>query len=233
MPKPALRRDEVRDVDRRAVEDYGLPGIVLMENAGRGAAELLIRLGIAGPVLICAGKGNNGGDGFVIARHLDLAGYEPRVLLFCDPAGLTGDAAINYRVLKSAGMAGSVMGENPDDAAVRQDLATADWIVDALLGTGARGTLREPYLSTIAAINRSGKKVLAVDLPSGMDCDTGLGLDDGAGGRRCVQATHTATFVAAKWGFLQPGAERLTGAVHVIGIGAPRRLVEDVLREGG
>jgi NAD(P)H-hydrate epimerase len=217
-----LSRAEVRDVDRRAIEEYGLPGIVLMENAGRGTAELLIALGISGPVVICAGKGNNGGDGFVIARHLELRGCAARVLLFCDPAGLTGDAATNYRVLQAAGQAGLVLAGAPDPARIRAELAAADWIVDALLGTGTQGELREPFRTAIAAINASGKRVLAVDLPSGMDCDTGEPLGT------CVRADHTATFVAPKPGFGTAAAARWTGQVHVIGIGAPRRLLEDV-----
>src|SRR5215475_11208935 len=97
-PPRALTRDQVRNVDRRAIADYGLPGVVLMENAGRGTAELLVQLGIAGRVVICAGKGNNGGDGFVIARHLELRSCTATVLLFCEPTDLTGDAAIYYRV---------------------------------------------------------------------------------------------------------------------------------------
>lgn len=225
VAKPALTRDEVRDIDRRAIEEYGLPGIVLMENAGRGAAELLMNLGIAGPVVICAGKGNNGGDGFVIARHLDLHGYDTRLLLFCDPAELRGDAAINYGVLQAAELAGRVLGISPDAASLAAELAGADWIVDALLGTGTRGTIREPYLTAIAEINRANRKVLAVDLPSGMDCDTGQPL--GA----CVRATHTATFVARKTGFDAAGAGQLTGVVHVIDIGIPRRLRDEVMHE--
>src|SRR5277367_904851 len=92
----SLTRDEVRDVDRRAIEELGLPGIVLMENAGRGAADLLIELGIDGPVIVVAGKGNNGGDAFVIARHLEIHGFDARVLLFADPRELAGDALTNY-----------------------------------------------------------------------------------------------------------------------------------------
>lgn len=219
-----LTRDQVRSLDARAVSEYGLAGVVLMENAGRGAAELLVELGIAGPVVICAGKGNNGGDGFVIARHLELRGVATTVLLFCEPAALSADSATNYRVLTAARQALAVMGESPAAAELDRRLASADWIVDALLGTGTRGPVREPYLAAIAAINRSQKKVLAVDLPSGLDCDTGQPL--GA----CVRADHTATFVARKPGFDAPGAERLTGRVHVLDIGVPRRLVDDVRR---
>ena len=218
----ALTRDQVRNVDRRAIADYGLPGVVLMENAGRGTAELLSQLGIAGRVVICAGKGNNGGDGFVIARHLELRGYETTVLLFCQPSDLTGDAAINYRVLECAKHTLVVMGTSPIIVELDRQLVTADWIVDALLGTGTQGTIREPYLTAIAAINRAGKKVLAVDLPSGMDCDTGQPLGT------CVRADHTATFVARKVGFDAPGADRLTGPVHVIDIGVPNQLLENL-----
>src|SRR5437870_9185305 len=94
-----LSREEVRAVDRRAIEEFGMPGVVLMENAGRGAAELLVSLGIHGPVVICCGKGNNGGDGFVMARHLDVRGIPVRVLLFAPPNELSGEAAVNYRIV--------------------------------------------------------------------------------------------------------------------------------------
>jgi NAD(P)H-hydrate epimerase len=221
----SLTRDQVRNVDRRAITEYGLPGIVLMENAGRGTAELLIRLGIAGRVVICAGKGNNGGDGYVIARHLELRGIATTVLLFCQPSDLTGDAATNYRVLDAARQSLTVMGTSPDAAEIDRHLAASDWIIDALLGTGTQGTIHEPYATAIAAINRGGRKVLAVDLPSGFDCNAGQPL--GA----CVRADHTATFVARKVGFDVPGAEQFTGQVHVIDIGVPKRLLAEVLGE--
>src|SRR5713101_9925134 len=99
-----LSRDQVRALDRRAMQIYGVPGPVLMENAGRGTAELLHTLGINGKVVICCGKGNNGGDGFVIARHLDNRRVPVRVLLFARPEELTGDAAINYQIIAEAGL---------------------------------------------------------------------------------------------------------------------------------
>ncbi|HEY2252902.1 MAG TPA: NAD(P)H-hydrate epimerase, partial [Planctomycetaceae bacterium] len=216
----SLTRCQVRNIDSQAIADYGLAGIVLMENAGRGAAEVLIGLRVKGPVVICAGKGNNGGDGFVMARHLELHGVETNVLLFCEPHELAGDAACNYHVLTSAQQRIDVLGETPDQAVLASRFSAADWIVDALLGTGTQGSIREPYLTVIAAINKSGKKVFAVDLPSGMDCDTGQPL--GAS----VRAAHTATFVARKVGFDAPGADKLTGQVHVVGIGVPKRLLQ-------
>src|SRR5262245_50702631 len=99
-----LSRDEVRAIDRRAIAEFAVPGVVLMENAGRGAAELLVALGVRGRVVVCCGRGNNGGDGFVIARHLDNRRVPVRVLLFCRPEELTGDAAINYEVVHKSGV---------------------------------------------------------------------------------------------------------------------------------
>ena len=98
-----LTREQSRDVDRRAVEQYGMTGLVLMENAGRGCAELLLTLGISGRVAICCGRGNNGGDGFVIARHLENAGVDVDVGLFAEESRIDGDAAANLRTLRAAG----------------------------------------------------------------------------------------------------------------------------------
>src|SRR3954447_7431873 len=100
----ALTRAQVRELDRRAIDEYGVPGVVLMENAGRGAAELLMRLNPERrPVVVCCGKGNNGGDGFVIARRVAFHGWPVRVVCFAGPDTLTGDAAVNYRVIDRAG----------------------------------------------------------------------------------------------------------------------------------
>ena len=212
-----LTRQQVRDVDRRAIGEFGLLGVVLMENAGRNAAELLRSFGIDGRVAICCGKGNNGGDGFVIARHLENAGVDVRVLMCVPREELSGDAAVNFRVLERART--PVV---PPPVSWRQELAEVDWIVDALLGTGTQGSIRDPYLAVIEAINQSEKKVFAVDLPSGMDCDTGKPLGC------CVRATKTATFVARKPGFDTAGASEWTGDIHVIDIGVPRTLLLDL-----
>jgi NAD(P)H-hydrate epimerase len=222
-----LTRAQVREVDRLAIEDFGLPGIVLMENAGAGVARLLHTLGIDGPVAIACGRGNNGGDGFVIARHLELLGHDVRLLLAAPLAAYAGDAAVNAEVARRAGL------RIVDLAAAeagdwRQAFHGAAWIVDALLGTGATGAPRGAVATAIAAINDvrgevpgegRGARVLAVDIPSGMDCDTG----DRPGA--CVRADATATFVAPKPGFAAAGAQAFTGAVHVLGIGAPAALL--------
>ena len=224
---PSLTRAEVRKLDRLAIEEFGLPGIVLMENAGAGVARLLHGLGIDGPVAIACGRGNNGGDGFVIARHLELLGHGVRLLLAAPLATYAGDAAVNAEVASRGGLrivdlAGAQAGD------WRQALHGAAWIVDALLGTGATGAPRGAVATAIAAINDvrgqvpgegRAARVLAVDIPSGMDCDTGW--RPGA----CVWADATATFVAPKPGFAAAGASEFTGAVHVLGIGAPAALL--------
>jgi len=212
-----LSREQVRALDRRAIDEFGVPGVILMENAGRGAAEVLMSLGVQGSVAVCCGKGNNGGDGFVIARHLDLHGIAVRVLLFAHPEQLTGDAATNYQIVSRAGIPLEVRG---DAVGLGPELAAADWIVDALFGTGLTGAVRPPFDGVIAAINASGAQVLAVDIPSGLDCDTGEPL--GA----TIRAQHTVTFVAAKKGFANPASREWTGTVHVSGIGAPRAVFE-------
>lgn len=223
----SLSRAEVRDIDRRAIEDFGLPGIVLMENAARGCVECLVREGVSGPVAICAGRGNNGGDGFAMARHLENRGIAVKVLLFGDPEKLRGDAAINFGVLTRSGTPLKVMSvpTPADEAELQAELAESDWIVDALLGTGTQGSLRPPFPSIIRAINNSGARVFAVDLPSGMDCDSGLPADPDC--PVMVKAEITATFVARKRGFDHPSAAEYTGRVHVVDIGAPRAALPD------
>ena len=215
-----LTRDQTRELDRRAIEEFGVPGIVLMENAGRGMAELLRTLGINGLVVLCCGKGNNGGDGFVMARHLDNAGTRVRVLLFGDPAQLCGDAAINHRIVAASGIPLEVFaGPTLDEERLKRQLAEADWIVDALFGSGLRGAIQPPFDRIIATINATAARVFAVDIPSGLDSDTGqpLGI--------AIRAHHTAAVAAMKKGFLMSSAAAWVGQVHVIDMGAPRCLL--------
>jgi NAD(P)H-hydrate epimerase len=217
-----LTSAQTRELDRRAIEEFGVPGIVLMENAGRGMADLLGSLGMKGRVVICCGKGNNGGDGFVIARWLDARGVAVRIFLFCDPGELTGDAATNCRIVQKSDIPMTVPPESLDDSGLQRELAEAEWIVDALFGSGLRGPVRPPYDRVIEAINDGPARVFAVDIPSGLDSDTGQPL--GA----TVRAHHTATIVAAKLGFATPASREWTGEVHVIDIGLPRVLLDGV-----
>lgn len=213
-----LTRAQVREIDRRAIEEFGLAGVVLMENAGRGVVEVMHRLGITGPVHIVCGKGNNAGDGFVIARHLELLNISVVVHRCSTVEELTGDAVINYRIIERSGL--RIVPYTTAEA-LGQQLKEASWIVDALLGTGLTGTVRSPLAEVIRNMNASGKPILAVDLPSGMDADTGELLGE------VVIAQQTVTFVAAKRGFSHPEAGRYTGQVHVASIGAPRCLLTE------
>ena len=223
--KPTLNRSAARDVDRLAIEQYGMSGLVLMENAGRGVVDTLVGLGVNGPVCIACGKGNNGGDGFVIARHLDLRGFQPQVVLFAPPQELHGDALTNFRILVKTEIPIVACANNADRRQIQRRFADADWIIDALLGTGARGEPRPPLGDVIDSMNDASARTMAIDLPSGLDCDTG------ATSAHTVRADHTCTFVAAKPGFFCKQGPHVTGEIHVLDIGVPRQLVEEILSE--
>ncbi|HUY34526.1 MAG TPA: NAD(P)H-hydrate epimerase [Pirellulales bacterium] len=223
MKSPTITCQQAREIDRRAVEEYGLSGLLLMENAGRGLADTLCGFDLRGPVVICCGKGNNAGDGFVLARHLDLRRVAVKTLLWAEPNELRGDAATNFAILKRCGVPIEIFGQRHDTTRMEAQLAGAAWIVDALLGTGAAGEPRPPLDAVISQLNASSVPILAVDLPSGLDADTG------AAARQTIRAAHTCTFVAAKPGLLAPAARQYVGALHVLDIGAPRKLVEEFL----
>jgi NAD(P)H-hydrate epimerase len=233
QPRRYLTRESARELDRRAFEEYGIPGIVLMENAGRGVADMvedLVRDSGAGDkavdaprVVICCGKGNNGGDGFVVARHLELQGIATRTFLWATPGELSADAATNYWIAVHSGLDVQVC---DIDTAFDQFHTACDGavcVVDALFGTGARGNPRAPYDDVIRAINRQAAPVVSVDVPSGLDCNTGRA------GSPTVRAVVTCTFVAEKQGFATAEARSVTGDVRIVQIGTPKKLLEEVL----
>lgn len=225
-----LSRDEAREIDRRAMTEFGVPGIVLMENAGRGCAELLMRLNPRQkPTIILCGPGNNGGDGFVIARHLHTNGWRPSVWFIARPSKLTGDALLSFDRMKAEHVTlldGTLTWDHPELAVnwAKIVVKPSTWIVDAMFGTGLTRALETPYADIIEIINGSGAPVLAVDIPSGLDCDSGESLGP------TVRATHTATFVAHKKGFTNPKSREWTGKVHVVDIGVPTELVNEFRR---
>jgi NAD(P)H-hydrate epimerase len=218
-----LSRDEVRGIDARAAQELGMPTLILMENAGRGAAAWLRDRGVGASTrgLILCGPGNNGGDGGVVARHLDLWGYSVRTVWFAAADRLRGDAAVQFQILARSGFDQACWDEAAAVTPERLDtlLAGADWLIDALLGTGLTRPVEGLLRTVIEAINRAGKPVFALDLPSGLDADTGRPLGV------AVRARATATFVAPKLGFAAPGADAYTGDVTVIEIGAPRSIL--------
>lgn len=219
-----FNRQQSRRVDQLAIQSYGMSGLVLMENAGRGVADWLERQSLDGHVVICCGKGNNAGDGFVVARHLDLRGHAVRVLLWTEPNELAGDAAANFKILTKTDVPIDVIGTTHDSDRLARHLDGAAWAVDALLGTGAKGEPRPPLDRVIDDLNASNVPILAIDLPSGLDCDTGQAA------RHTIRAQATCTFVASKQGFAVPGAEQFTGRVSVLDIGVPRKLIAEIVR---
>ncbi len=221
---PGLNRAQAREVDRRAVDEFGLPSIVLMENAGRGCVDKLIQLGLAGPVVVCCGPGNNGGDGFVIARHLDLRHVTVKLALFAPRNRYQGDAAVNLAVVEKSGIEAVDFSTDFTNGALDTFLGQPGCIVDALLGTGFCGEVRQPLAQAIDRLNAAPAPKIAIDLPSGLDCDTGLAST------HTIRATHTLTFVAMKRGFGNPASVPYTGEVHVLDIGAPRRLVDEIVQ---
>ncbi|MBI1900701.1 MAG: NAD(P)H-hydrate epimerase [Planctomycetia bacterium] len=220
-----LTRAAAAELDRRASAEFGVPSIVLMENAGRGVADVLQSVGLNGSVVVACGKGNNGGDGLVVARHLDLRRAAVQVLLFADPAEFKGDALANYRIV-AASKIPLVSFTSFDAAQVNETLRGAGCVVDALLGTGASGAPRGILADAIRAINAAGVPVVAVDIPSGLDCDSGNAAEP------TIRAQHTCTFVAAKPGLLVPAAQPYVGRLHILDIGAPRVLVDAMVRGG-
>ena len=222
-----LTREEVRGIDARAFDEFKMPTIVLMENAGRGAAEWLrARLGGGqnqGRVVIACGPGNNGGDGGVVARHLDAWGFNVLIAWFGDPTRLKGDAAIQRDILERSEIARVVVKPDASPEAIEALWPASDWLVDALLGTGLTRPVEGLLARAIASLNRSERPILALDLPSGLDADSGQPLGE------AVHATATATFVAPKLGFASDGAETYTGEVVVVDIGVPRALLKPYL----
>lgn len=220
---PALTRDQCRAVDRLAIHEYGIPGIVLMENAGRGTAKFVDKAGASGKIVVCCGRGNNAGDGFVVARHLAILGHCPEILLACSPAQLAGDALVNYRIAERAELPIHRVHGDAVEESSRRVLEGAAWVIDALLGTGARGEPRPPFDVIIQQINAVPARRLAVDVPSGLDCDTGEPAS------HTVQADFTCTFVAIKRGFQRPQAKQYTGHIEVVSIGIPPVLLKRVV----
>lgn len=213
-----MSRDEVRAFDAWAINELGIPGVVLMENAGRSCAELIKDklAGVSNPkVCIFCGTGNNGGDGYVIARHLLNSDFEVVVVICGDRNKIKGDAKINLDILERLGQSIEQLKLDEDDIRSRVETfaAGADMLVDGLFGTGLSGRLNDEYKQLIESINSQDCPILAVDIPSGLDCDTGEPL--GAS----VKASYTVTFVAVKRGFSNAKAREYTGDIFVASIG--------------
>ena len=233
-----LTRAQVRAVELLAIQELGIPGIVLMENAARHVADAvgeLLRDDLDLPcreaelAVICGG-GNNGGDGLAAARHLHNHGARVAVFLARPPEDFKGDAATNFQIARNMGLEVVPI---LDAQAIEQVLPRwqkAHVLVDALLGTGFSGQVRgnlAPVIAQINAVRDGGVKVVAVDVPSGLDCDTGTPSN------ATVKADVTVTFVAVKPGLAAPGAGAYVGELVVAEIGVPPEIVERVRAESG
>ncbi|GJQ60002.1 MAG: NAD(P)H-hydrate epimerase [Candidatus Scalindua sp. AMX11] len=221
--REALKRDEIREIDRKAIEEYGIPGIILMENAGRNVAEEILKMfdepHKANVTLFC-GKGNNGGDGFVIARHLYNKSVNISVYLTSTIAAALsdGDAGRNLKILQNMHIEVKELQSLQDVEGAEKDLQRSTVIVDAIFGTGLRGEVREPIRTLIRKMNATKVPVVSVDIPSGLQCDEGTELGV------AVKAAKTVTFVAPKVGFFQEGGRECTGELIVTDISVPKEL---------
>ena len=213
-----MSRDEVRGFDSWAINTLRIPGVVLMENAGRGCAEVIVeRLADIEGAKVCifCGTGNNGGDGYVTARHLVNAGVKAGVVICGDKDRIKGDGRVNLEIIEQMDVsidridmtAGRIAGQ------VKTFAHRCDMLVDAIFGTGLKGDLGVEYAELIESINAQNIPIVAVDIPSGLDCDAGgpLGVS--------IKAAVTVTFVAVKKGFTNPDAVNYTGDIFIASIG--------------
>ncbi len=231
-----LTAAQSREVDRLAIEEYGMHGLVLMENAGRNAASLIDQLLISGSqkqkttIVILAGTGNNGGDGWVISRHLSNWGFDVRNILVGNPNKLSPDNKANLEILLRSKTALLTLSDGTSSAEVSEIttiLHSCDLIVDALLGTGAAGSPREPMATLIRCANSVSAIRVAIDLPTGLDADHGLASDP------TFIASHTITMVSPKVGFRSATATPWLGTIHTVPIGVPGHLLARIFAQVG
>jgi len=220
----AVTSAEMSELDRKASEVYGISSLTLMETAGLLIAEFVAEsVRASSRILICCGKGNNGGDGFAAARLLAQHGFCPEVFLLEDSKILKADAAATFNKLKQQGVSVHQLKTNADWTTFDRSLAECSWVVDAMLGIGITRPLAEPYLTAVSKINRSGKRVTSIDIPSGLNADTG---------ERCgaaIKADHTLTLGIPKKGLSQGQGPHLAGQVHIVDIGLPKELLRPFL----
>lgn len=218
----AITAEEMKKIDRAAGKDFGIPSIILMENAGRSVAGIALKMfSLEKAKVICVcGRGNNGGDGFVCARHLANKGIEVTVVLIGSKGRLEGDAAINFLILEKMGINIYQLKTSENFLKFKNEIKNANLIIDAIFGIGVRGKIKEPHSGIIEIINESKKKVLAVDVPSGLDADRGIPLGS------CVRAEKTVTFAAPKTGLVKNQGPCFCGELIVADISIPRQLLD-------
>lgn len=230
---------EAREVDRRCVEEYGIPSILLMEHAAIGVRDVVQRVAGDGAVLVLVGPGNNGGDGLAVARLLHERGRAVACVLSCEPGRFKpgSDAAVNLRIVQRLGLP-LVVAEGDSGAAMDQACAGIGpprLIVDALLGTGLVRPASGVIAGLIEEVNRrrsaGGVRVLAIDVPSGLNADVGEPpVDSGGRAGAVIRADVTVSLMGLKAGYLTLAARGFVGDCFVASIGAPPRLLESLGR---
>jgi hydroxyethylthiazole kinase-like uncharacterized protein yjeF len=210
--------DEIRKIDKYCIENIKLPGIVLMETAAIRVVENIDISKYDTFVVIC-GKGNNGGDGFAVARHLYLKGKKLSVYLVGSENGIDGDAAINFSVLKNMGIKIQSINNVEDINELRENIEGSDVTIDALFGTGLARNVEGIYDTVITVMNENSSYIISIDVPSGFDSDTGKVHGN------CVRANKTISFQMYKCGFLNYGSDKYTGKIIVEDIGIPEVVI--------
>ncbi|MDQ1274113.1 MAG: Bifunctional NAD(P)H-hydrate repair enzyme Nnr [Planctomycetota bacterium] len=219
-----VTREEMRELDRKAIEVYEIPGIILMENAGRNVAEEVYKMTDTQSkikVAVLCGKGNNGGDGFVVARHLHNYGITVGVFLVAKISDIVkdADAGTNLKILLNMKIAIREILLTTEMNNILMELCSYDIIVDALFGTGLSGDVREPFKMLIDGVNNLNRPIVSVDIPSGLDCNNGNILST------AIKATKTVTFAAGKRGFYLGNGPLHTGEIIVTDICIPKELI--------
>ncbi len=214
---------EMREIDKVTIEKYGIPGVVLMENAGNAVVdEILKHDKDIKRVLILCGTGNNGGDGFVIARHLHNAGINIRVFVVGQPKDITGDAELNHQVLRKLDILIDNVSDHGGLMKLEKLIPVQDVVVDAIFGTGLSNDVQGIQEGVIEVVNRLSECTFSVDMPSGVSGDTGKVLGS------AVKAHKTVTFALPKIGnILYPGAD-YNGELIIKQIGIPNKSISDV-----
>jgi NAD(P)H-hydrate epimerase len=220
MSEPILDAERMRAYDAHAIEECAVPSVVLMENAGRGATDVVYEHESLGPVIVVCGTGNNGGDGFVVARHLLARGVHAEVVLLGAPEKTKGDAKLNLEALLGLGGRVEVVA---DDAlsGLEMSLETAALVVDAIFGTGLSRAVEGRYARVIEAMNATEAPRVALDIPSGIDATTGAVLGV------AIEADATVTFGRYKSGLFQAGGVTHSGEVTLAGLGIPDAAILD------
>lgn len=221
-----ITAQEAKQIDRRAQEEFGIPSIILMENAGRQAAEVAMDMlrGKEDSMIVCVcGRGNNGGDGFVAARHLINKGIAVYIFLIGDPLEMRGDARVNHTILQKMGAKIVCLEDKEEFSLLRERLKEAGLIIDAIFGVGLQGEVEEPHRTIIELINASGKPILSIDIPSGLDATEGKvrGI--------CIKATQTITFALPKTGFIKNEGPLYIGKLSVADISIPKVLLDEYI----